>query len=422
MQVFKSALQTLPDSPREKIKKIIILLETPFNKRDYDRFGVDIFHDNGFDVEVWEITPITRPKAHQLVKVPDPVSYEKYRPFFFKKEVVKAVNNSGEGCLIISYVTYRMATFFLFKAISRAGIPYCNSVGGSLPINIPDKLLSWSDIQRKLKNFTKKNIARKIDLFVSKINHLRLRTQGPAFTLVHGGEMTYAKTKNIKSKNTEIINLHSFDYDKYLYIKNGQATFEENSYAVFLDEYIPFHPDYNVIGLEPYDYAEDYYPALCGYFDRFETQHNLEIVIAAHPRSAYEKHPDYFHGRRIFRGKTAELVKKSKVVLVHSSTSVNFAVLFMKPIIFLTTDGLNSSLQKDFIESMSAHFNKNIVNVSLPYTPVKNQIMPIDTDLYDNYIDKYIKTKESPCELSWQIFSYRIKTMELLRQESIADL
>jgi len=420
LRVFKPAIQLLRDLPKENIKKIVILVDMPFNQRDYERFGVAIFRENGFDVEVWEITPITRPKGHRLVTVPDPVGREKYRLFFSKKEVVKAVNNSGAGCLTILYVTYRIATFFLFKAISRAESSYCNLVGGSVPVNIPDKPFSWSYIERKLKRLTKKSIIRKINLFISKINYLRLDMRPPAFTLVNGGEIALAEAKKMQDKNTEIIRMHSFDYDIYLHIKNKPATFEEGTYAVLLDGYTPFHPDYILNDLEPYYDAEDYYPALCDYFERFESQHNLEIIIAAHPRSAYEKHPDYFNGRRIFRGRTAELVKKANVVLLNSSTSVNFAVLFRKPIIFLTTDALNSSRQKKLIEPMSAHFDKTPVNVNLPYRPEQNDIMPIDNDLYMDYIYKYIKTKNSPCELSWQIFSDRMKLIH--QKTDVVDL
>ena len=40
-----------------KIKKVIYIIETRFNKRDYDRFGIEILKKNGFEVEVWDFTP-----------------------------------------------------------------------------------------------------------------------------------------------------------------------------------------------------------------------------------------------------------------------------------------------------------------------------------------------------------------------------
>ena len=55
----------------------------------------------------------------------------------------------------------------------------------------------------------------------------------------------------------------------------------------------------------------------------------------AHPRSNYEKHPELFKKYKIIKGKTIDLVKNSKLVLMHCSTSVNYAVIYKKPIIIL---------------------------------------------------------------------------------------
>jgi hypothetical protein len=44
-----------------KIAKIIYLIESPFNKRDYERFGIETFIQDGFEVYVWDFTPFLRP-------------------------------------------------------------------------------------------------------------------------------------------------------------------------------------------------------------------------------------------------------------------------------------------------------------------------------------------------------------------------
>jgi len=38
------------------IKRIIFLVEMKFNFRDYQRFGIEILQQNGFSVEVWDMT------------------------------------------------------------------------------------------------------------------------------------------------------------------------------------------------------------------------------------------------------------------------------------------------------------------------------------------------------------------------------
>ena len=405
-------MQLSHDLPRKEIKRIVILVENPFCKRDYDRFGVEIFRENAFETEVWEISPITRPNACRQVSVPDPVVYKGYHLFFRKKDVVKSIVKLQKESVIISYVKLRKVTFFLYEALSTEKIPYGNVISGSLPSfsDMQGKLSLCDRIGKKLRLALNRSIMINCNWILSKLSYLRPRTHSlsPLFIILQCGETGISRARKIQNKTTKIIRSHSYDYDIYMSLRDERVSPDSGTYAVFLDEYLPFHPDYAILGLEPYSSAEEYYPVLCQYFDRFESQHNLEIIIAAHPRSAYENHPDYFNGRRSVRGKTAELVKGAKVILIHSSTSVNFVVLFRKPMVFLTTDRLNCSSPRYSIEAMSYFFNLTPVNINMPYQPDENKIRTIDNELYARYIHQYIKTKDSPCEAGWKIVADRL--------------
>jgi hypothetical protein len=58
---------------------------------------------------------------------------------------------------------------------------------------------------------------------------------------------------------------------------------------------------------------------------------DLTVVIAGHPCGHYEKRPDFFQGRKVIQGKTAELVKNAKLVILLESAAINFAILYKKP-------------------------------------------------------------------------------------------
>ena len=60
-----------------EIRKVIYFIESPFCQRDYERFGIDIMKDDGFCVEIWDLTPIISPETYNTVKVPDPIDYQK---------------------------------------------------------------------------------------------------------------------------------------------------------------------------------------------------------------------------------------------------------------------------------------------------------------------------------------------------------
>ena len=57
-------------------RRIIIIVESKFCKRDYDRFGVSIFEKKGFIVEVWDISPFQRPEYNRTYFPPDPTNFK----------------------------------------------------------------------------------------------------------------------------------------------------------------------------------------------------------------------------------------------------------------------------------------------------------------------------------------------------------
>ncbi|MEK7783941.1 MAG: hypothetical protein AAB658_00780 [Chloroflexota bacterium] len=184
--------------------------------------------------------------------------------------------------------------------------------------------------------------------------------------------------------------------------------------GVFLDEYLPFHPDYDRLKLTPFSSAGAYYPGLRRFFGFLEREHGARIVIAAHPHSRYEDRPeDYFGGRPVVQGKTLELVRKAGFVIAHSSTALNFAVLFRKPVLFITTDSLQRSQRMArSIQAMAAWLGKTPVNVDAPLNQDWKKELAVDTEAYARYREAYIKTAGSPDKPVWQIFADHLNTVE----------
>jgi len=145
----------------------------------------------------------------------------------------------------------------------------------------------------------------------------------PAAILVAGGEDSIQPNQPT-DESTQIVWAHTLDYDLYLNEKNESRDSDANL-GVFLDEYLPFHPDFAHSGIATPSAPENYYPRLREFFNLIEREHKVRIVIAAHPRSRYEQHPDYFGGRLIVREKTAELLHQAGFAIAHASTAINLA-------------------------------------------------------------------------------------------------
>lgn len=384
------------------IKRVIFFVESPFNQRDYDRFGIDILQKNGLEVEVWDFTPFLHPQVIEKVKVPDPINWKNCHSFLTWNDAFSAILKLPHSCLIVCLIRYQLKSFSVYRAISRSKLPYCVFIANALPSI--DRKKSAIDLFNNLKKITPYKIMNAV--FV-RIPHKYMEIQ-PASIILAGG----AKLININypvTKKTETLWMHTLDYDIYLKLHHDNVQRDINV-GVFLDEYLPFHPDYINMGVSAPATPKEYYPLLCKLFDFIESESGVHIVIAAHPRSDYERHPDYFGERPVIRGKTVELVRKSRFVIAHSSTSINFAVLFHKPIIFITSNKLQQSFMGPQIEQMASQLGKETINIdNLPAKVNWEKELSINEDAYMNYKHYYIKKTGSDELPFWQILANLIK-------------
>ena len=107
------------------------------------------------------------------------------------------------------------------------------------------------------------------------------------------------------------------------------------------------------------------------------------------------------------RWKTAELIKESEIVLLHTSTAISFAVLWQKPLLFLTSNEMINSFVHLDIVFLSNFFSKRIVNLD-NYTRqeiIENLQKDFSKKDYIEYKDNYLKYPGSPNVNSWQIFT-----------------
>ncbi|MFA5147187.1 MAG: hypothetical protein WC515_07425 [Candidatus Omnitrophota bacterium] len=385
-----------------KIDKIIFLVANTFCERDHDRFGVETLKDNGFEVEIWDLAPIFYPRTF------DPsLSYDclEHRVFYSKKELLVALRRSGMGDFMICLIRYDLKSYFIYRAVSARRIPYAVWTANSLPVQRKNR-----DGLRARSFFKMPTLARVATVANLLFLNIPFRFIGiRAATLVfEGGEQPAYSSYPIDPRS-ETIRIHSFDYDIYLREKGRRDAVSKDSMAVFLDEYVPFHPDYMHMGVKPFSEKDDYYPAMRNFFRFVEAKYKVRVVIAAHPKADYENHPDYFEGRPVVKNRTAELVRDSSLVMAHSSTAINFSVLFKKPLIFITTDRLDRSPQKELISVTAASLGKVAVNIDHFSEDDLEDVLAVDEKAYDNYRNTYIKQDGSVDAPFWQAVSDRLK-------------
>lgn len=391
------------------IKKIIFFVDVPFGKRDYERFGIEILIKNGLDVEIWDFTPILHPKVYNTYALPDPIKLDYYHVFQTKETALSKIATINQSCFVMNFIPYNVNTLQIFRLISKKKIPY-----GYRAFAYPSgtsAVSSYDILQKVFIKLKNSNIELLLNYLLRKIPS-EFFGVAPARMIIATGKKYKMDNRVPIGSSTEIVWGHTLDYDIYLREKEEDVVREERRFAVFLDEYFPFHPEYVYMGINPPVSADEYYPLLCNFFELLEKKYDTNVVIAAHPRSAYEKHPDYFKGRLVVRGKTSQLVRKSDFVILHHSASMHFAILYKKPMIFIGMDKLlKNSFHGPLLNFMASMFSKKVINLDeITFENLEKELF-IDKKAYNAYKNDYIK-KEGTEEIPfWQIVANRIKKM-----------
>jgi len=380
------------------VSKIVYLIEQPLDPRNYDRFGIQTWVDRGWTVEVWDLTGLAYPRVWDNfiasgARVSD---FAGYFPLISKSQLQDRFRRLRKVEYFIDLTGDNWCSVRVKMFLKRRGAKRVICATGSIP---PADEGKKSSVLYRLAEQFSKGIAAfgwLVDVVVQRLANPFIR---PDLFVVAG-------EKSIPSSESDrkIIRAHNFDYDIYLKLTKSTSPNQGRS-AVFLDQNICFHPDYKYGKLLAYATPEKYFPTICSGLRTISSGLGVSFQIAAHPRlSRQEKYIDYFEGIPVEYGKTAELISHCRFIVCHCSTAIQFAVLFGKPVIFVTTDELASSAVGRYIEIFASALGKSVINLDDELGSVDWQReLDIDSRKYDEYISDYVKSDDSAKIPHWDI-------------------
>jgi hypothetical protein len=379
-------------------KNVIYFINSPLSKRDFNRFGLQTWINCGWKVKVFDITKILYPKFWNYIDQSKiSVNFEGLIIFQNINNLMSELNKLKNKVVFIDLlgvgntenrIRKTAKTHGVVVKLNLGSIPYPQISSIWEKISLLKKPIIFADtLKQFLKNSFVKILAKKYY---------------PDYLVIGGSVLMAAVNK----KETSIIQAHNFDYDFFLKEKNIKQN-KDSNFLVFLDEDGPYHSDYIHLGIKPYVTTKNYYPVVDLGLDVIAKSLKLNIKIAAHPRSNYEnKEIKYRHP--ILENKTFELIRDADVVVGHSSTALQWAVMMYKPIILLTTNEIqNAFYAKPYlklINGFASELGKKIINLDNLFK-IKNinTYLGIDKEKYKKYIETYIKIKGSPEKLLWDI-------------------
>ena len=383
-----------------KLTHIIFLAYQPITQKFEDDFYFKTILQHGLTVEYWDVSKM----FHKKTNAPE-VKNESFVKVFVSYKQLKDELTRYKKALFIFHINYYAKVYNLFRLFSKQNVQTAFFARGAIPFPLVNQSIAKRFFGKftafKNKQYLKKAVLNQLALLAKKTGFIQPFTHvfyaGSESLPVIGYGYIYGLEKS------HLVPVNSFDYDKYFLLKDQTQSLINEPYCVFLDVYLPFHPDFDLLNI-PKVNATSYYTSLNNFFDFIEHTYNMKVIIAAHPKSNYEN-SNVYKDRTILKYKTAELIQQSEFVITHASTSISFAVLFEKPIIFT----YNEEIKKVYRHgqySQILHF-ANILKatcVNMDQRQLSFEILSVDKLAYHQYKYKYLTNPESEGKLSEDIF------------------
>jgi len=293
---------------------LIIMSSIPISVIFGDKVNAWWFHNNGFNVEFWDISPI-----------------------YFSKE---RLDGYYSGSTDYKYIGPNHKTFYnkglLFKAMSllqnNTAIYYLSRTIYKLTDD--DDILNYL-YNKKLNLYFQvftifnepSNLIDKIKNKIRTTKHRILNRNIYPTACFGSGLKTKLAIKEIYSE-TQFVSIPS----PRIYWERQDRVLDYD-YIVFVDESIGYEPDAKLLNLTSCTNLEGYHTRLNNLFDNIEKWTGLPIIVGASGKYKYVYNP--FNREMIYK-KTFALIEHASLVIGHTSDALLHNVKCKKPMLLLS--------------------------------------------------------------------------------------
>lgn len=379
------------------MKKVIYISFVRLTDRIARDWFIDYLIENSVTVEFWDIVSLVR-EEHIDFGMIAPDYLHSIRKFEELEDKLLIPQNGD--AFYVMLISYSGRFTKIFRYLSKHSCRMLFIAQGAIPVI--DRPRSW-----KITNH----------LF----NPLRLlrimidNTKAKAFRklkLVKPFDIIFFVGKVMKytdQYSKKMVPINQCDFDIFKAIRSEESRLVKERYAVFLDINAANHADLafsNLPSLNPINY----FNSINHFFGLLEAEKNIKVVIAAHPTANYNN--ETFQGREIYRLSTAKLVRDAEFVITHHSTSLSYAVLNLKSIVFCYTDEMLSIYKETVIRHIHAqaeYLDSQIYNLDEITQGKQVIIKNANAKCYEKYKYDFLTSPESECSTSQKIFLNVIK-------------
>lgn len=375
----------------------LLLVESPFGSYDAERFGLTAA-DRVMEMVVADLTPLIKPEFWRVFGKHAPtdprvrvISTERqFRELLASRIFDVAIDEIGA-----SASARKIRRLVIAKKLPRVRLRL-----GLLPGDFVIQSSLRERFIARRSQFGFLRLLRNVLLIIPR--RLASRIPPPDLVLGSGSE-----TRKEVSSEVPIIWGHSFDYEKAR-ILDASGIARKSSGAVFLDQNLGYHPDQMHSSLRSPVSVDSYYPRLRKAFEAVERE-GIPVSVALHPKASTVDPRTVFGDRPAVMGSSQTLIRDAALVLCHASASVSYAVIWRKPVLFLTSTDLERSWYHGHIHEMSRILRRPILDID-SINSISDDVLhaminePVDESAYANYEEKFIRSDWSPVGGLWEIF------------------
>jgi len=361
-------------------RKLIVVWPYRFRDFDWQRFELEYLLPH-VEVHVHELIDALTPEF--AAAYANQSEHPSVRRFSSLKEWRFEFKKISKDAIVFSHVRpINLKSALICLTTRGSGVKVVGFATGGVP---------YSDFRL---NPDKRDLPKLIKKFLHLVKRSLLTLVMPD-QIVVGGSEELARVKRDNPRSTKHVLASSSDFSNCLRIKSVSM---ERFNSIYLDTGFPSFPrDEIVEKIFEQVSGSDWYPKLGAFFDFVEVSLKTQVKIAIHPKHVGRDHRPIFGDRQTIGGQTSELVAKSEIVLATNSTSISYAVAFVKPLILITSDQIQNGRDQykaSLIANIATETGATIFNIDRTYTEQQlRDAMVIDHAKRESYKRKYLTSR-----------------------------
>lgn len=385
-------IQILKDLKSKKIKlnssnNIFVFTDIGFTKRDYERF--ELKYLNKFcNIYIIDLTLLKSKLFYNFKKK----NFYKTQNYYLCKNIkdtekkILKISSAFKYNYCIDYSSNNYKFKKLKKKLQLQGIKfifYDTGLFTKPELNFSQKFL-------RILGFIRLN---KFKILKKKIfNYFKIQDKKSVNKFIYDILISTGLSSKVEAKKK----IYSYSLDYNLFLNNLDNLNKFKKYLVFIDQNYPNHPGQKYRKKSKNIDETNYYFELKKILLFLKEKLKLEILIAAHPTSEI-KFLENKLNFKVIKNDTLNLIKNSSLVVTITSTALSLALLYKKPLIFLTNNDIQNCSDAYLPNTLAKYTGSICINMSKEkYFDLKKvDFMNIDKKKFKNYIFNYVKHPKS---------------------------